>query len=94
MRGAFCFQSKPKLKIRSADRLAVIGLCAGCGLFDHVLDFLADMISKVAGRHHAKALEEILDLGSNNVGHGERGKGDEAAVILGAISGFANVYVN
>jgi len=52
------------------------------------------MISKVTGRHHTEALKEILDLGSNNVGHGEWGKGDETTVILGAISRFANIYVN
>ena len=62
------------LKVLRANGLAAVGLCAVTRLGNCGLEVLGNSISEIAGRHHPVLLDEVLQLGSNNLAQGKSWK--------------------
>ena len=63
-----------KLKVLGANGFAAIGLSTLHGLREGLLKHLARSIGQIARGHHVLGLDEVLDLGCNNVTHGGTGE--------------------
>lgn len=62
------------LKVMPADGLATIRLCSPTCLSDNLLNRCTQCIGEIASTHHVVALDEFLDLGSNDITHTNGGK--------------------
>jgi len=65
---------KQDSEVAGADRLAAVLLGALGSLLEGILEELAGGIGEITGRHHVGTLEELLNLGSNDVAHEIGGK--------------------
>jgi|SRR3989344_4861167 len=74
-RGTESFPSMKSLKVSVLHCLATVCLCALTGSLDHAFHFLAQSIGEISSGHHVHTFEKFLDLGCNDVTHGEYGGG-------------------
>ena len=69
------------LKVTWTNSLATVVACALYSCLESVLKVGACRLCKVTSGHHVVLLDKLLDLGSDDVGHGDRGNEVDGEIV-------------